>query len=71
MIEHPAITRTELTGFPYSDRRESYGEDALGNEVLTGDEILMLQDEFFLVAELSEQSKEVLEVIGATYVTAT
>lgn len=67
-MEHPAITHMERTGFPpYSPRREEYGTDALGNEVLVGDEILVLEDEFYLVEELTSQSKEILEHLGATY----
>ena len=33
MLEHPDITRTLATGFPYSDRREVYAIDALEQEV--------------------------------------
>ena len=67
MLEHPDITRTLATGFPYSDRREVYAIDALRQEVHPGDEILVLEDEFFLVEPLGPEAKEVLEVIGATY----
>lgn len=69
-MDHPMVERIERTGFPYSDRREVYGEDPFGNEVFAGDEILKLEDEFFLVDELSEQTKEALEAVGATYMIA-
>lgn len=55
-LEHPAITKTELTCYPYSPLREVVGKDPLGNEVYPGDEILMLNDDFFLV-----------ETMGASY----
>ncbi|MFC2948568.1 hypothetical protein [Virgibacillus sediminis] len=66
-MEHPAITRTIKTGYPYSDRREEYGTDALGNEVFEGDEILVYQDEFYLVEELSTDAIQILEQHGGDY----
>ncbi|MEN2466712.1 hypothetical protein [Ornithinibacillus sp. JPR2-1] len=67
-MEHPAITHMERTGHPtYSPKREEYGVDALGNEVFVGEEILVLEDDFYLVEELTAQSKEILEQLGATY----
>lgn len=67
MLEHPAITKALRTGYPYSPIRESVGEDPLGNEIYPDDEILVFGDEFFLVQELSGQTIEALESIGATY----
>lgn len=66
-LEHPTITRARSYGYPYSDKRQEVGKDPLGNEVYTGDEILVLHDEFYLVQELLPQSIEVLEHHGATY----
>lgn len=66
-MEHPMITRMERTGIPYSEKREAYGNDARDNEVWPGDEILCLEDEFYLVEELSPDAKEILEHMGATY----
>lgn len=66
-MQHPTIDRIERTGFPFSDRREERGVDALGNDVYTGDEILIYEDEFWLVEELSLDCKETLEIIGAEY----
>lgn len=67
MLEHPAITQTERTGYPYSDRRKEYGTDPLGNEVYTGDEMLVYEDEFYLVETLSSDAIEVLETHGASH----
>ena len=66
-IEHPTITKTIRTGYPYSDKRQEYGVDGLRNEVFTGEQILKINDEFFLVDELTEQSIELLELLGAVY----
>ena len=68
MLQQPDVTRVRRTGFiPFSGRREEYGTDALGNEVYTGDEILVLNDEFFLKEPLLQETIEVLEILGATY----
>lgn len=67
MLEHPTITRTLRTGYPYSPRRQEIGIDALGNEVFEGDEILVYEDEFYLVSELSSDAIEILEKHGADY----
>lgn len=67
-MEHPEISRTLRTGYPkYNERAETYGVDALGNEVYTGDEILVLDDTYFLTDELVQQSEEILKLFGATY----
>lgn len=69
-MDHPVVERIIATGYPYSLKREEYGIDALGNETFTGEEILIYQDEFFLVEELSPDAVEVLEMFGADYKTA-
>ena len=70
-MEHPVIERTERTGYAtYSPKRNQYGNDGLGNEVYQGDEILVLNDEFFLQETLLCESIELLEVLGATHETA-
>jgi len=67
-MQHPIVERIQRTGYPiYSPRRQEYGTDALGNEVFSGDQILVFEDEFFLVETLMNETKEALEVIGATY----
>jgi hypothetical protein len=67
MLEHPDITRALRTGYAYSERREMSFVDGLGNDVHSGDEILVLNDEFYLVDELFQETIEVLEQQGATY----
>ncbi|WP_080875581.1 hypothetical protein [Oceanobacillus timonensis] len=66
-LEHPDITRVRRTGSPYSERRQMYVTDGLGNDVHSGDEILKLDDEFYLVDELSADAREILEQLGAGY----
>lgn len=67
MPEHPAISRTIRTGYPYSPRRQEVGIDPLGNEVYSGDEILVFEDEFYSVKKISDDAIEVLERHGADY----
>lgn len=66
-LEHPAVSRTLRTGYPYSPLRQVVGNDPLGNEVHPGDEILMLDDDFFLVETMGAEAIEVLEFLGASY----
>ncbi|MDY0394751.1 hypothetical protein ACFSMW_06795 [Virgibacillus halophilus] len=66
-LEHPMITRMERTGIPYSAKREAYGKDPFENEVWPGDQILMLDDDFYLVDELPAEAIEILERHGASY----
>lgn len=66
-LEHPAVSRTLRTGYPYSPLRQVVGNDPLGNEVLPGDEILVFDDEFFLVETMGSEAKEILEILGASY----
>lgn len=66
-LEHPAISRTLRTGYPYSERRQVIRGDGLNREVYPGDEILVFEDEFYLVSELSSDAIEVLEQHGAVY----
>ncbi|WP_019377702.1 hypothetical protein [Virgibacillus halodenitrificans] len=66
-MNHPLVERTLETGYPYSPKRETVGDDLLGNEVLPGDEVMVYNDEFLLVEGLTNQTKEVMELLGATY----
>ncbi len=66
-IEHPDITRTMLTGYPFSPRRRTVRVDGLGNEVYSGDEIIEFMDEFYLVDELSSDAQEIIESHGGIY----
>lgn len=67
-MEHPEITQIRQYGYPRMNvYTNQYGIDALGNEVFNGDEILVFEDTFFLVEELGDQAKEILELLGARY----
>lgn len=66
-MNHPLIERIERTGYPFIGRRQEYGVDPLGQEVFEGDEILVYEDEFFLVETLTSESREILEIVGAVY----
>lgn len=43
MLEHPAITRINKTGYPENmiEQPEHNGNDVFGDEILTGDEIVI------------------------------
>ncbi|GGB61367.1 hypothetical protein GCM10011409_43280 [Lentibacillus populi] len=67
-MNHPLIDQIERTGYPaYSPRREEYKVDPLGNEVHSGDQILVLNDDFFLTETMGAEAIEVLELLGASY----
>lgn len=66
-LQHPAITRALRTGYPYSDKREEWGTDGLGNQVFSGDEIMEFMGEIYVVEELSSDAREILEQHGAIY----
>ena len=67
-LQHPTIDRIERTGYPlFNAKREEYGIDGLGNEVLCGDEILVYEDVYFSAREIGAEAKEVLESLGACY----
>lgn len=63
-LEHPAITRTLRTGYPYKIV-ECVCFDGLGNEVCIGDEVFELDDEIYLIDEISLDAREILERHGA------
>ncbi|GGP17178.1 hypothetical protein GCM10011346_52070 [Oceanobacillus neutriphilus] len=66
-MDHPAIERAMHTGYPYSERRQMFGEDGLANDVHVGDEILKFDGEFYRVEDLSVDAIEILEKHGADY----
>lgn len=66
-MDHPTIERVRATGYPYSPRRGVVGRDPFGRSICTGDEMLVLDDDFYLVEELSGDAVEILERHGATY----
>ncbi|MFD1385679.1 hypothetical protein ACFQ4Z_02625 [Oceanobacillus oncorhynchi subsp. oncorhynchi] len=67
MMDHPAVERAMRTGYPFSQSREMYGVDGLGNDVHTGDSILRLNDEFYRADDLFQETIEVLEQQGVTH----
>lgn len=71
MLEHPTITRVNRTGYPKMNvRRNLYAIDSMGQDVYTGDEMLVINDDLFLVEPLLQESVEILELLGATHETA-
>lgn len=42
MRDHPIIVQIERTGYPADMKEKSSGTDVFGNEVLAGDEIVIL-----------------------------
>lgn len=64
MLEHPDITRVNHAGYLHPEPKH-YGFDFFGNEVLVGDKILVLDDEFFLKEELLDETIKVLKLVGA------
>ncbi|WP_281659101.1 hypothetical protein [Halobacillus sp. Cin3] len=65
-MNHPVIKQVERTGFPKGvTEPEHIGLDAMGNEVFEGDQIYILNEEFFLKETLLAETREALEVLGA------
>ncbi|EDP24823.1 MULTISPECIES: hypothetical protein [Bacillati] len=65
MIEHPDITRTIRMGYPEREQKHC-GFDFFGNECFEGEEILVLDDEFFVKQELSNDAISILRYFGAS-----
>lgn len=65
-MDHPMTMEIERTGYTREFRPNVYGTDALGNEVYVGEEILVLEDEFYLKENLISESIEILNKHGAT-----
>lgn len=65
-MDHPAVVRMERTGY-YKPQPKIYGTDQLGNTVMSGEEILCINDMYFLVHVLDDTAIEVLEAMGADY----
>jgi len=57
-IENPMVHWKE-------EEPKFFGEDALGNEVFEGDEILVLDDGFFRKEDLSYDAIKILQMFGA------
>ncbi|WP_318999798.1 YqaI family protein [Mesobacillus sp. S13] len=60
-IEHPAITRTLRTGYPEKvvDQPECEGTDYFGDEILTGDDVVVDGEETILQNNLEEYLSDV------------
>lgn len=62
----PIIKHIERTGYPPGAREPRVlFEDSLGHEVYEGDEVLELDDEIYLIHEISSDAVEILERHGA------
>jgi len=68
-LEHPDITRMNRTGH-HRPIPKIYGTDDLGNTVMGGQEIICINDRYYLVDALDQQSLEILEQLGAMYAIA-
>jgi hypothetical protein len=66
-IQHPDISRVRIHGFPDA---QPINTDTLGHEIYSGDEIITLNDEVFLVEPLLQETIEILELLGAERETA-
>lgn len=67
-IEHPVITRTMETGYAnMMGQPEHVGMDALGDEILVGDDIIEINGEVILEKNLEDY---LIEYLGATFKTA-
>ena len=64
MIDHPDIRRVIRTGYPEQEPK-FYGFDFFGHEVSEGEEIMTLDDDFFLKEELSRDAIAILHYMGA------
>lgn len=65
-MNHPVLEQIERTGYPDGlPETDHYGLDGLGNEVFDGDEIYVLNEEFFLKETLMEESRALLITLGA------
>lgn len=64
-MDHPMILEIERTGYPYGYENDLRGTDSFGNEIYKGDKVYVLNDEYFLSDELTPQSIEILEMLGA------
>lgn len=67
-LEHPAITRTMETGYANMvSQPEHCGIDAMGDEILVGDDVIELNGEIILKSNLEDY---LTEYCGAEFKTA-
>ncbi len=64
-MDHPMLLEIQRTGYPYGYENDYMGEDSLGNEIYKGDRVYVINDNYFLADSLVEETKEVLEMLGA------
>lgn len=64
-MEHPDITRTNLTGH-HSPIEGPLYLDRFDNEIYAGDEIYMLEDDVYLIEELPHEALDILKNHGGT-----
>jgi len=70
-MDHPEVLMAMQTGYPsYNQPENPIGEDSLGNAIYSGDELFVVNDEWFVIEELTYNAIEVLEAIGADRVLA-
>ncbi|MED0665747.1 hypothetical protein P4T04_05365 [Bacillus badius] len=68
MRDHPVIEQTELTGYANMvSQPEHCGIDAMGDEILVGDDIIELNGEIILKSNLEDY---LTEYCGAEFKTA-
>ena len=67
--EHPHITEYNRKGY-LGKEPEVIGYDFFGNEYYEGEELLKLDDEVFLLENLSAEAREILLYWGASRVEA-
>lgn len=65
-IQDPRITMVMRTGYSQAVHNQTR-RDFFGNEVFEGDEILVYDDEVFLIGEISNDLWEFLKFLGASY----
>lgn len=68
MRDHPIIEQIESTGYPANMQEQSCGTDVYGNEVLVGDEIVILPNGELLLEDSLEDY--LMEHLGFKFKTA-
>lgn len=66
-LEHPAITSTRLTGYPYSTVKKIHTHDVLGNPVYLYDDVIAMPEGVYKVCGLSTKAIRELLNEGGIY----
>lgn len=70
-MQHPDITHINRTGYPPGmEEPKLLFTDSFGYDIYEDDEFYRLFDETFLIEPLTRESIEILELLGATKMTA-